>query len=329
MGVLAMRHLCALSTVVVSAAALAQPTPRPEGQLQHHGAIGFIAPAGWTARDGGNGLTVLTFPVAPQEQPCEIRMLPPMRLSGDLATQAASMVQGFSNANRLGPYQGQFGRDVRLAREEGISGTGWNYVDLSGQLGQSGITVRVLMAQMSDGQVLPIVGFSKVWKCLGNQSTRDNDIWALLFHSLQLPGYATESPQLAQQLVGMWSSASGGAGTAEIFAPNGHFSTVGVYQSYETSSTPGMVWEVDRSWQGEGTYEVHGDQVHEHNAKRTDDRRDVTRYFSIVRVPNENAAGGYEYVLRLVDRSWNGSPTWGFSPSGNFVTHMAKSNPRQ
>jgi hypothetical protein len=236
------------------------------------------------------------------------------------------MVQQFSNANRLGPYQGQFGRDVRQSREEGISGAGWTYVDLSGQLGQSGITARVLMARMGD-QVLPIVGFSKVWNCLGNQSVRDNDVWALLFHSLQLPGYTKDSPQLAQQLVGMWSSASGGAGTSEIFAPNGHFSTVAVYQSYEASSTPGMVWEVDRGWQGEGTYEVQGDRVHTLNAHRTDARKDITRYFSIVRMPNESAPGGYDYVLRLVDRSWDGSRTWGFSPSGNYVTHMKKSNP--
>lgn len=323
-----MRTLFAVSTLAASAVAVAQPIVRPEGQVQYHGTVGFIAPTGWTARNGGNGLTVLTFPVAPQDQPCEIRMLPPMQVSGDLATQGASMVQAFSNANRLGPYQGQFGRDVRLSREEGVSGTGWNYVDLSGQLGQSGITARVLMAQMSDGQVLTIVGFSKVWNCLGNQSVRDNDIWALLFHSLQLPGYTKDSPQLAQQLVGMWSSASGGAGSAEIFAPNGHFSTVAVYQQYVQSTTTGLVWEVDHNWQGEGTYDVHGDQVHEHNAKRTDARGDFTRYFSIVRMPNENAAGGFQYVLRLVERSWDGSRTWGFSPSGNYVTHMAKSNPR-
>src|SRR5579862_6373652 len=111
-----MRHLCALSTIVVAAVAFAQPEPRPEGQVQHHGAIGFIAPAGWTVQNGGNGITTLTYPVAPQEQPCEIRMLPPTRGQGDLATMGAAMVQQFSNANRLGSYQGQFGGDVRQSR---------------------------------------------------------------------------------------------------------------------------------------------------------------------------------------------------------------------
>jgi hypothetical protein len=68
------------------------------------------------------------------------------------------VVQAFSNQNRLGPYQGQYGKTVMQSREDGVSGTGWNYVDLSGQLGQSGITVRVLMVDMGGGQVLPIVG---------------------------------------------------------------------------------------------------------------------------------------------------------------------------
>lgn len=317
-----MRHLCALSTIVISAAALAQPTPRPEGQVQHHGAVGYIVPAGWTVQNAGAGVTILTLPVAPQLQPCQIRMLPPTRVQGDLATLGFGLVQQFSNENHLGPYQAS-GSDVRQSREEGVSGTGWTYVDLDGQLGQSGITVRVLMVQMGD-QVLPIVGFSKSIDCLGSPFTRDNDIWALLFHSLQVPGYTQDSPQLAQQLVGMWSSASGGAGTSEIYAPNGHFSTVAVYQSYEASATPGMVWEVDRSWQGEGTYDVQGDRVHTHNTHRTDARQDITRYFSIVRMPN--ASGGFDSVLRVVDRSWDGGRTWGFSPSGNYVTHMKKSS---
>lgn len=317
----------ALGTLALSAASAFAQTPRAEGPLQHHGAVSFIAPAGWTVKPGSGGLTVLTHAVNPQEQPCEIRMLPPAQAQGDLAHMGVEMVQAFSNQNRLGPYQGQYGKTVLQSREEGVAGAGWNYVDLSGQLGQSGITVRVLMIETAPGQVMPIVGFSKVWGCLGNQAMRDNDVWDLLFHSLQLPGYTQDSPKLAEQLVGMWTSASGGAGNAAIFAPNGHFSTVAVYQSYEASSTPGYVWEVDRSWKGDGPYEVHGDRLHTSNPKGSETERDVTRYFSIVRTPNENKPGGYEYALKMVERSWDGSATWGFNPaSGNFVTHMIKSH---
>lgn len=317
----------ALAALALSATPAFAQTPRAEGPLQHHGAVTFIAPAGWTVQSAPGGLTVLSHAVNPQDQPCEIRMLPPAAAQGDLAQVGVQLVQGFSTQNRLGPYQGQYGKTVMQSREEGVSGTGWNYVDLSGELGQSGITVRVLMIEIAPGQVLPIVGFTKVWNCLGNQAMRDNDVWALLFHSLQLPGYTQDSPKLAEQLVGMWTSASGGAGNADIFAPNGHFSTVAVYQSYQASSTPGYVWEVDRSWQGDGPYEVHGDRLHTRNAKGSDAEHDVTRYFSIVRTPNENKPGGYEYALKIVERSWDGSATWGFNPaSGTFVTHMIKSH---
>jgi hypothetical protein len=44
-------------------------------------------------------------------------------------------------------------------------------------------------------------------------------------------------------------------------------------------------------------------------------------------MPNDNKPGGFDLVLRMVERSWDGSQTWGFSPGGNFVTHMIKSNP--
>jgi hypothetical protein len=324
-----------LLIAVSSAGALAQPSrdrfagivPRPDGPLQFHGSVGFIAPAGWTVQKAANGATILTRQVNPQDRPCMITMLPPMRGQGDPATQGAALVQSRANADRLGAYLDSRGRDVRLSREDGISGAGWTYTDLSGQIGKSGITARVLMVQMGD-QVLPIVGFSKVWNCLGNQATRENDVWALLFHSLRIPGYDHDSPQLAEQLIGMWSSASNGAGTSETFAPNGHFGTVAVYQSYERSTTPGMVWEVNRAWQGDGTYEVHGDRVHTHNA-RPSAQQDKTQLFSIVRTPNENAPGGFDVTLRILTRSWDGSPTWGFSPSGNYVTHMKKSNPSQ
>jgi hypothetical protein len=301
------------------------PTPRPQGPSQVHAGVRYVPPAGWTVQRGPVGLTILTGPVKREDQPCEIRMLPPMPARGDLATQGAALVQDGATANRLGQYLNDRGRDVRLSREEGISGTGWAYVDLSGKLGNTGITARVLIVQMRN-QVLPILGYSKTWDCLGNQAMRDNDVWALLFHSLQLPGYTEESPQLAQQLVGTWSSASGSAGNTVTFAPNGRFGTVSVYQSYRPSGTPNMVWEINRSWQGDGPYTVHGDRVHTQNAHGSESEKDVTRFFSIVRTPTDRP-GGFELALRMVQRSWDGSATWGFNPSsGNYVTHMIKAS---
>lgn len=301
-------------------------TPRPLGRIQAHGTVGYVPPAGWRVQNSGDGMTILTGPVPNNELPCEIWMLPPIPAHGDLATEGAALVESLPVTKKLGAYQDEYGRDVRLSREEGISGTGWAYADLSGQLGNSGITVRVLMAQMGD-YVLPIIGYSRTWNCLGNQSERDNDVWALLFHSLQLPGFTEDSPQLAQQLVGSWSSASGHTGINEVFAKNGRFGSVALYQSYSPSSTPGMVWEINRSWQGDGPYEVHGDRLHTQNPHGSDTEKNVTRFFSIVRMPNRERPGEFDYVLRVVERSWDGSQTWGFSPSGNYVLSLTKEKP--
>lgn len=302
------------------------PLPRPEGPSRTHGTVRYVPPAGWTVQGSANGVTVLTGPVKREELPCEIQMMPPISARGDPATIGATMVQQGATANRLGQYTDGSGRDVRLSREEGVAGTGWAYTDLSGQLGNTGITARVLMVQMGD-QLLPILGYSRTWNCLGNQAMRDNDVWALLFHSLQVPGHASESPELAQELIGEWSSASGSAGNSYTFAPNGRFGTVSVYLGYAASSTPGMVWEIDKSWKGDGPYTVHGDRLHMQNPNGSETTKDETRFFSIVRMPNDKKPGGFDLVLRLVERSWDGSDTWGFSPGGNYVLSLRKSNP--
>jgi len=302
------------------------PNPRPEGPIRAHGAVRYVAPPAWTVQAVANGTTVLTGPVKREELPCEIRMLAPISVRGDLATIGATIVQEMATANRLGRYADDRGRDVRLSRQEGVSGTGWSYADLSGQLGNSGITVRVLIARMGD-QVLPILGYSRTWNCLGNQAMREHDVWALLFHSLQLPGFSSESPELAQQLIGTWSSASGSAGNSQTYAPNGRFGFVSVYQGYATSSTPGMVLEIDRSWKGDGPYTVQEDRLHTENPNGSETEKNVTRLFSIVRMPNDTKPGGFDLVLRVVERSWDGGQTWGFSPGGNYVTHMVKANP--
>jgi hypothetical protein len=302
------------------------PLPRPQGPSRTHGAVRYVAPAGWTVQGSANGATVLTGPVKREELPCEIRMMPPMSMRGDPATIGATIVQQAATANRLGQYTDSSGRDVRLSREEGVAGTGWAYTDLSGQLGNSGITARVLMVRMGD-QLLPIVGYSKTWNCLGNQAVRDNDVWALFFHSLQVPGYASESPELAQELIGQWMSASGSAGNSYTFAPNGRFGSVSVYLGYAASSTPGMVWEIDKSWKGDGPYTVHGDRLHMQNPNGSETTKDETRFFSIVRMPNDKKPDGFDLVLRVVERSWDGSDTWGFKPGGNYVLSLRKSNP--
>jgi hypothetical protein len=298
-------------------------TPKPAGPIHMHGAVRYIAPAGWTVSDGADGVTTLTGRVAQNDLPCEIWMLPPIPAQGDLATEGMALVAGLAATKQFGPYHGELGKAVMDSREEGVSGTGWSFADLSGEAGNSGITIRVLMARLNDGKVLPIIGYSKTWDCLGNQAVRDNDVWALFFHSLQLPGYDRPTPELGKQIVGEWTSIGGGAGVTEIFAPNGHFANVAVYQTY-VANTSGLVWAVNRAWKGDGPYEVHGDRVHTQNPKGSATEKDVTRLFSVVRMPNPSKPTGYDWVLRMVERSSDGSQTWGFSHSGNYVLHMVR-----
>jgi len=320
-----------LAFVMASPAAFGQSTvdrfagliPRPVGPIQtHDGIVGYVPPVGWSVRNAGGGATILIGPVPINEQPCQISMLPPVPFQGDLATQGVALVESLGITQRFGPYRDDLGRDVRLGREEGISGTGWEYADLAGQLGRSMITLRVLMARMGN-YVLPIIGYSKSRNCLGEVPMRDNDVWALLFHSLQLPGFTQDSPQLAQQLIGTWFSASSGAANSEVFAKNGRFGRVGLYK-LDIPSTPGWVWETTTSWQGDGPYDVHGDRLHTQMARGSETERNVTRLFSIVRMPSNARPGEFDYALRVVQRSPDGSQTWGFSDSDNYVTHMTK-----
>jgi hypothetical protein len=245
-----------------------------------------------------------------------------------MPAQADLAVQGEQLANELfaaqaGPYrEAEFGRDVKSTRYEGISGTGWTYVDLWGKLGGSATYLRVLMAQMGN-QVLPVFGLTTSIDCMGAGPWRDNDVWALLFHSLKLPGYAEDSPQLAQQIIGTWTGVGVGVANSRTFAPNGRFGSLGMSQTYRSSSTPGMVLQITESWPGDGPYEIHGDRLHTQNAKASEVERDVTRFFSIVRRPNVSRPGQFDYILRMVCRSDNGRIA-GNSPSGNYVFALTK-----
>ena len=323
----AMLACCAPPRVSAAQDRSAGVTPRPEGEARTHDGIRYVVPAGWTAEEnapGANGTTILSKPMANPDSPCQMWLLKPIPAQGDLATEGMALVQALGLEARVGPYRGDLGKQVMDSREEGVSGTGWSIADLSGQLGNSGITLRVLMVRMSESQVFPVLGITKVWDCLGNQAVRDNDVWALFFHSLKIPGYDSDSPKLAEELPGSWTSISGGAGIDYRFSKYGHFATVADYQTYSSSSGSGMVWESNRFWNGEGTYSVHGDRLHTEKPHGSAHEHNITRFFSIVNTPDAKSPSGYDKVLLLVDRSSDGSRTWGFSKSGNYVSHLKR-----
>ena len=324
---IALAVLCVTAANATGADHFAAASPRPSGSVRRHGAISFIAPAGWTVADGGNGMTTLTGPYR-RTEPCQIVMFPPVPAESDLAAQGIGLVaqiraRYFSN---LGPFQDDGGRDVRAAREEGVAAEGWQYVDLFGQFGGGGllngsVKIRVLMARMGH-RVLPILGFTKSARCLGNLSWRDNATWLLLFHSLRLPGYEEESHQLARQLLGTWTTVGSSAGVTETYAGNGRFGSVAVYQSYEASNRADMVLEVNRSWQGDGPYAVRGDRLHTENAHASESERNRTRLFSIVRMPKRDRADQFDTVLRVIEHA--DYDVQGANPDHDYVSSWTR-----
>ena len=84
-----------------------------------------------------------------------------------------------------------------------------------------------------------------------------------------------------------------------------------------------MVWEVNRSWSGDGPYEVHGDRLRTQNPHASVAEHDVTRLFSIVRRPTRDRRGQFDYILRVVRHSDTGRVA-GFSPNGNYVLTQTK-----
>jgi hypothetical protein len=316
---------CGLQQVAAAGDSATIVVPHAVGSAGSHDGIGYILPAGWTAQEnapGAAGTTILSHaPADPSQGPCEMWLLKPIPAQADLASEGVALVTALGLTGRDGPYEGNLGKTVMDSREEGVSGTGWSYADLSGQLGTSGITVRVLMVRMGGNQVFPVIGITKTWDCLGNQAVRDNDVWALFFHSLKIPGYDSDSPKLAEELPGSWTSISGGAGANLRFSKYGRYSSVSDYQTYSASSS-GVIWESNRFWNGDGPYTVHGDRLHTENPHGSETERNATRFFSIVRMPDSSQASGYKQVLRIVERSYNGSQTFGFSKSGNFVLSL-------
>jgi hypothetical protein len=164
--------------------------------------------------------------------------------------------------------------------------------------------------------VFPVLGLTRTGDCLGDyESERDNDVWALFFHSLQIPGYDETSPNLAAELLGSWWDIGSRVGLNLSFSNYGRFTTT---SGYRPDSGDIQVWN------GGGSYTVQGDRLHTMDPHGSQSERDVTRFFSIVRVPNPSKPSGYDNVLLMLEGSSDGNAVSGFSNSGNYVSRYVK-----
>jgi len=256
-------------------------------------------------------MVVMRAPTAPQSPSCAVLLTRPVASDGrHLAVQAEAFVNAAvpvsTREKRFEAYRGRAGQDVKLSRYEGISGAGWTYVDLLGNKGSvfdhNFTTIRAMVAQLRSGIVYMVGIAGQGASCMTNQDYRDDYVWSLLFHGLNLPGYAGESPQLKEQLIGRWSRFGGRILLSDEYAPNGRFSNSGVHGSYyrDSVNSSRIRPEVDAQWEGDGSYFVRGDRLTTTSSVGEDAGKAVTHLFSIVRTPAPDRPSGWGYILRVV-----------------------------
>jgi hypothetical protein len=272
------------------------------------GGVGYEVPKGWSVNES-SGVAVLTGPVPPQYQPCILAIDPTVRPQGEAAVQLEAIVNGAFGA-KFGVYHGEGGADLKADQYQGVSVTGWPYVDLLGQLGRSNFHVRALLARFND-RAVAVLGLFNAVDCLGSYYVRDNDTFLMVFHSLRLPGFERTSPELAKRLLGSWQRVSGGAGVSVTYAANGQFDDGAVKANYYLGGN-GMIYDIASHFVGNGTYRIDGDRLtmNGHGASRT-------MLISIVRRPRANRPGEYEEFLRRVEAVDN--QVWGFARTGHYV----------
>jgi hypothetical protein len=302
----------------------------PEAQLMNIGGVGFVPPRGWSIKQAG-AAAVMVGPVQGY-QPCMIVIDPTVRPAGDMAEQ----LEGIVNANfarQLGPYQGEDRGDVKADQYQGIAAAGWPYVDLLGQLGNSQVHVRALLARFNDRAVAVVGLFSTRWagpgplpphafeeatNCLGSPQVRDNDVFLMLFHSLRLPGFSAPSTTLARQILGSWQRVGSGAGVRVTYAANGNFDDGGVKANYYVSGN-GAIYDVPTNVLGDGMYRIDGDRL---TMNRNGGNH--TKLVSVVRKPRRGQPGQYDEILRQVEQT--DTQVWGFGRTGYYVISYHRSN---
>lgn len=302
----------------------------PEGQMLNIGGVGFVPPNGWSVGQNSR-VVVMTGPVPQQYQPCLLAIDPTVTPAGDMATQLEMIVNG-SFGRQFGPYHGESGGDLKADQQQGISVAGWPYVDLLGQLGNSGLHVRALLARFNERAVAVVGLFSMQWRgpgplpphagelasnCLGSYYVRDNDVFLMLFHSLRLPGFNGTSPDVARQLLGSWESVSASAGVRVTYAANGHFDDGAVKANYYLGNN-GVIYDAASNFMGNGTYRLDGDRL-----TMTRNGKSTTKLVSVVRRPRRDRPGEYEDILRLVEPTDN--QVWGFGRTGYYVISYHRS----
>lgn len=284
------------------------PGERPQRAF---GPVGYTPPPGWSVAMNHDMVQMRPPGASPGGPPCIVLLPSPLPAQGDPATQAEVLVNRIFGGR--GPFTAEPAGDVktnRYARYDGVSADGWPFVDLYGHLGdrRSFLHAHVLLARVN-GQAFAVLGLTPDNdRCLGG---RDNTNWVLLFHSLRISRARPDPEFLKKRLIGSWTAVSASTYSNRAFSANGHFGTVAGHSSYRVSPDTGQIFQESSTWLGEGTYQLDGDHL---TMTRANGSTPQSSRISIVRRPNPESRGGFEVVLRMLQRS----------PEGPFVGVLVK-----
>ena len=267
--------LCAaLIGSAVSATAVAPMRPQalppvvwePTGPLTTWRGISFIVPTGMRGVDKGDFYDMAGPGINGKIGQCSILLLGDVPAGPVLARQAQDLlVQAMASLGQR-VVNSKSEPDLMAEFRAGRSADGWNWVELSGMLGE-GVGGRARIMLIARGAtVVPVLALAASGNgcvgLLGETTAGYNTItWAALYHSLKLAG-STPSTFLRDQIIGGWAAMSGSAGgqvgtsQGETYAPNGRYARVGMIGAYG----PGSEF-FTKGFNGDGRYVVEGNRL--------------------------------------------------------------------
>ena len=267
--------LCAaLIGSAASATADAQTLPpamppvawEPTGPLTTWRGISFIVPAGMRGVDKGDFYDMVGQGINGRIGQCAILILGDVPAGPELGRQAHDLLVTTlaGLGQRVANSRGE--SDLTIDRRVGRSADGWNWVELSGMLGERVGDRAAIMLVARGATVVPIMAVATAGNgCVGlrGETTPSNNTitWAALYHSLKLAG-STPSTHLREQIIGRWEGLSAttgaqmGASQGEAYAPSGRYARASMAGAYGAGSdflTTGST--------GDGRYVVAGSRL--------------------------------------------------------------------
>ena len=236
---------------------------------------------------------------------CRISFWPPVPATGDLDAQALQILTAqFPNCSVHGLLFQSPLDDFEHVR--GISGEGWQYVELQGELYNtpsnsqcSGQYVRILLAELGD-QVAPMMGWEDSAKnshCLHNEVLDLYD-WTPIVYSLSFPSYQAPNPHaLRDELVGAWFGAEPTMSVVwqDVYSGNGRHSDLVGIETWKTLNAT-EVLSTFSTWQGTGYWAVNKNLVTLWPDNKSDPA--VTQHFRIYQEHNTSEPTGWKTTMR-------------------------------